>query len=292
MSKRAALLLTAGLLGATAASAAPITVRIGFNPTQNSDLLQPAAKAIASFIEDQFQGTVNVEVFVPTDYRGLIEAMRAGKLDFAFYPPDGYVLAHKDAGAEVLLKSVRNGSPYYWASVVVRKDSGINSLADLEGKNMAWIDPNSASGYTFPRAAIVQKGINPDKFFGKQTYAGKHDAADLAVFNKSVDAIATFANDAKGATGSWTQYLKPDQAAQLKSVFVTKAIPGDTFAVSAQFNKKYPNLARGIAAAMKQIKAPKSLLLKNLYTIDYMVNAKDSDYDVVRDTRKVLGLDK
>ena len=43
---------------------------------------------------------------------------------------------------------------------------------------------------------------------------------------------------------------------------------------------------------MKQIKAPGSLLLKNLYTIDYMVYAKDSDYDVVRDTRKALGLDK
>ena len=283
--------LALALLTGLSAAAAPIKVRIGYNPTQNSDQLSAATKAIANYIEDKFQGTVTVETFIPTDYRGLIEAMRAGKLDFAFFPPDGYVLAHQDAGADVLLKSVRNGGPYYWSAIVVRKDSGINSLADLEGKSMAWIDPNSASGYTFPRAALVQKGINPDKFFGKQVYAGKHDAAVLSVFNKSVDATATFANDDQNKSGSWTQFLKPDQAAQLKAIFYTKPIPGDTFAVAPQFEKKYPALTKGITAAIKSIKSPQSDLLKNLYTIDYMVPAKDGDYDVVRDTRKVLGLD-
>ncbi|GAA4009832.1 phosphate/phosphite/phosphonate ABC transporter substrate-binding protein [Deinococcus rubellus] len=283
---------TVGLLTLTSALAAPITVRVGFNPTQNSDQINAAAKAIGSYLEDKFGGTITVQTFVPTDYRGLIEAMRAGKLDFAFYPPDGYVLAHQDAGAQVLLKSVRNGSPFYWSAIVVRKDSGINKLADLEGKNIAWIDPNSAAGYTFPRAAIIQTGINPDKFFGKQVYAGKHDAAVLSVFNKSVDAAATFANDNKNISGSWTQYLKPDQASQLKAIFYTRPIPGDTFAVAPQFDKKYPALTKGIAAAIRSIKDPQSKLLMNLYTINYMMNAKDSDYDVVRDTRKVLGLDK
>lgn len=282
---------TAGLLTLTSALAAPITVRVGFNPTQNSDQINAAAKAIGSYLEDKFGGTITVQTFVPTDYRGLIEAMRAGKLDFAFYPPDGYVLAHQDAGAQVLLKSVRNGSPFYWSAIVVRKDSGINKLADLEGKNIAWIDPNSAAGYTFPRAALIQAGLNPDKFFGKQVYAGKHDAAVLSVFNKSVDAAATFANDNKNVSGSWTQYLKPDQASQLKAIFYTRPIPGDTFSVSPQFDKKYPALTKGIAAAIRSIKDPQSKLLMNLYTINYMVNAKDSDYDVVRDTRKVLGLD-
>ncbi len=33
-------------------------------------------------------------------------------------------------------------------------------------------------------------------------------------------------------------------------------------------------------------------LLKNLYRIDYMVPATDADYDVVREARKLLGLDK
>ncbi|GAB5602953.1 phosphate/phosphite/phosphonate ABC transporter substrate-binding protein [Thermus sp. FJN-A] len=271
---------------------APVKVRIGFNPTQNSDQLKAAAQAIADYIEKEFKGTVEVEIFVPTEYRGLIEAMKAGKLEFAFFPPDGYVLAHREAGAEVLLKSVRNGNPYYWSAIIVRRDSGMKRVEDLEGKTIAWVDPLSAAGYIFPRAALVSRGINPDTFFAKQVFAGKHDAAVLAVLNKSVDAAATFANDDKNKSGAWTQFLKPEEARQIVAIFYSKPIPGDTFSVSKEFLTRYSNLAKGIAAAIQRCQAPKCNLLQNLYRIDYMIPAKDSDYDVVREARRISGQDK
>lgn len=287
--KRYLLLLFAALGLSLAFAQTPVKVRIGFNPTQNSDQLRPAAQAIADYIEKEFKGTVEVEVFIPTEYRGLIEAMRGGNLDFAFFPPDGYVIAHQDVGAEVLLKSVRGNGPYYWSAIVVRKDSGIKNVRQLEGKTIAWVDKNSAAGYVFPRAALIAAGLDPDKLFSKQVFAGKHDSAVLAVLNKSVDAAATFANDDKNKSGAWTQFLKPEEAAQLTAIFYSKPIPGDTFSVSKQFLSKYPNLARGIAAAIQRIRTPKSKLLMDLYRIDYMIPAKDSDYDVVREARKVAG---
>ncbi|MCX8088614.1 MAG: phosphate/phosphite/phosphonate ABC transporter substrate-binding protein [Meiothermus ruber] len=267
----------------------PVKVRIGFNPTQNSDQLRPAAQAIADYLERRFQGAIEVEIFIPTEYRGLIEAMRGGNLDFAFFPPDGYVIANQDVGAQVLLKSVRGNSPYYWSAIVVRKDSGIKSVRDLEGKTIAWVDKNSAAGYVFPRAALVAEKLDPDKLFAKQTFAGRHDAAVLAVLNKSVDAAATFANDNRNKSGAWTQFLKPEEAAQLTAIFYSRPIPGDTFSVSKQFYSKYPTLSRGIAAALQGIKTPENKLLFNLYRIDYMIPAQDSDYDVVRQARKVAG---
>jgi phosphonate transport system substrate-binding protein len=286
--KRLVVLLA--LLGlALGLAQAPVKIRIGFNPTQNSDQLRPAAQAIADFIEKEFKGTVEVEIFIPTEYRGLIEAMRGGNLDFAFFPPDGYVIAHGDVGAEVLLKSVRGKSPYYWSAIIVRKDSGIKDAKGLEGKTIAWVDKNSAAGYVFPRAGLVTAGMDPDKLFSKSVFAGKHDSAVLAVLNKSVDAAATFANDDKNRSGAWTQFLKPEEAAQLTAIFYSKPIPGDTFSVSKQFLAKYPSLSKGIAAAIQRIRTPKSKLLLDLYRIDYMVVAKDGDYDVVRDARKVAG---
>ncbi len=287
---RKPLFFVLALLGLSLALAqAPIKVRIGFNPTQNSDQLRPAAQAIADYIEKEFKGTIEVEVFIPTEYRGLIEAMRGGNLDFAFFPPDGYVIAHQDVGAEVLLKSVRGNSPYYWSAIIVRKDSGIRRIEQLEGKTIAWVDKNSAAGYVFPRAALISRGINPDRFFSKQVFAGKHDAAVLAVLNRSVDAAATFANDDRNKSGAWTQFLKPEEAAQITAIFYTRPIPGDTFTVSKQFLTKYPNLTKGIAAAIRRIRTPESKLLFNLYRIDYMVPAKDSDYDVVREARRIAG---
>ncbi|HRN18703.1 MAG TPA: PhnD/SsuA/transferrin family substrate-binding protein, partial [Trueperaceae bacterium] len=87
-------ILAAAALLPVAAAQAPITVSIGFNPTQNSDLLTSAANGIASYIEAQLGGAVEVKVYIPTDYRGLIEAMGSGNLDFAFFPPDGFVVAN------------------------------------------------------------------------------------------------------------------------------------------------------------------------------------------------------
>ena len=185
-----------------------VNVRLGFNPTQNSDQLTASAQAIADYLEETFAGQIEVEVFLPTEYRGLIEAMRSGNLDFAFFPPDGYVIANREANAEVLLKSVRFGNPFYWSAIIVREDSGITDIAGLEDKTIAWVDPNSAAGYVFPRAEITLAGIEPDDFFSNQTFAGAHDAAVLSVLNGSVDAAATFANDAENISGAWTQFLE------------------------------------------------------------------------------------
>jgi phosphonate transport system substrate-binding protein len=294
MHRRITAALTALVLFGTlifASAQEPLTVRIGFNPTQNSDELTEAAEAIAEFLEADLGGTIEVEVFLPTDYRGLIEAMRGGNLDFAFFPPDGFVIAQREANAQVLLKSVRFGNPFYWSAIIVRKDSGIESLADLEGKDIAWTDPNSAAGYVFPRAEITLAGIDPDDFFANQTFAVQHDAVVLAVLNGSVDAAATFANDAENLSGAWTQFLDADQAAELTSIFYSRPIPGDTFSVSTDFANELPALTMRIASAIASIRAPDSDLLTNLYRIDYMVPADSTDYDVVRDARVVLGLD-
>lgn len=282
--------LIAGLL-AFGQAQSPVKVRVGFNPTQNSEQLTQAAQAIADFLENEFGGAVEIEVFLPTEYRGLIEAMRSGNLDFAFFPPDGYVIAHQEAGAEVLLKSVRFGNPFYWSAIIVRRDSGIETLAGLEDKTIAWIDPNSAAGYVFPRAEITLAGIEPDDFFANQVFANKHDAAVLSVLNGSVDAAATFANDDENVSGAWTQFLDPEQAQQIKAIFYSRPIPGDTFTVAPHFRERYPELVDQIAAAVATIKAPDSDLLTNLYRIDYMVPATDADYAVVREAREVLGLD-
>ncbi|MEZ4606154.1 MAG: PhnD/SsuA/transferrin family substrate-binding protein [Deinococcales bacterium] len=127
--------------------------------------------------------------------------------------------------------------------------------------------------------------------FSSSTFAGKHDAAVLAVLNGSVDAAATFANDDENISGAWTQFLGEDEAKQIHAIFYTRAIPGDTFSVSKTFAEAYPALTLRIAAAIASIRAPDNTLLTDLYRIDYMILAQDSDYDVVRDARQTLGLD-
>lgn len=286
--KKLLALLALGTLANTAMAAENCrVVNMGFNPAQDSNAVLTNGRAIATYLEKNVRG-IEVKTTVAQDYAALTEAMRSSKLDFAWLSPVSYVEAHDRADAQVLLKSVRGAGPYYWSAFVVRKDSGIKKLEDMRGKTIAWIDPNSAAGYTFPRAALVAKGVDPDKFFSKQTFAGKHDAAVLALVNGTVDVVATFSNNTKGDSGSWTQLLKPEQAALVTPVMYSKPIPGDTVSVRGAYAKECANIVTRIRAAL--IAMPNSQdgkdLLQKLYRIDKLVPAKDSDYNVVRDAMK------
>lgn len=287
MKKLLALLALGTLTGSAYAAENCRVINMGFNPAQDSNAVLTNGRAIAKYIEKNVRG-VEINTTVAQDYGALVEAMRSSKLDFAWLSPVSYVEAHDKAGAHVLLKSVRGAGPYYWSAFVVRKDSGIKKLEDLRGKNIAWIDPTSAAGYTFPRATLVAKGIDPDKFFSKQTFAGKHDSAVLSLVNGTVDVVATFSNNTKGDSGSWTQLLKPEQAALVTPVAYSKPIPGDTLSVRSAYHKECEAVTTRVRAAIANMGSnPEGkALLTNLYRIDKMIPAKDADYNIVRDAMK------
>jgi len=283
MKKLLLTLSVAALAGGAQAAENCRVINMGFNPAQDSAAVLTNGRAIAKYLESKIRG-VEVRTTVAQDYQALVEATRSGKLDFAWLSPVSYVEAHDQANAQVLLKSVRGAGPYYWSAFIVRKDSGIQTLEDMRGKSIAWIDPTSAAGHTFPRSTLVAKGIDPDKFFSKQTFAGKHDAAVLALQNGTVDVVATFSNNTKGNSGSWTQFLKPEQAANIAPVLYSKPIPGDTLSVRGDYQKACADVVTRVRSAIVGMKsdAEGKALLRKLYTIDAMIPAKDSDYNVVR----------
>ncbi|MDX1519348.1 MAG: PhnD/SsuA/transferrin family substrate-binding protein, partial [Gammaproteobacteria bacterium] len=72
-----------------------------------------------------------------------------------------FVLAEAEIGAVPLLAEVYRGSPWYTGRVFVRRDSGIETLADLRGRDIAFADPISESGYLFPLDLFVEAGLIP-----------------------------------------------------------------------------------------------------------------------------------
>ena len=88
---------------------------------------------------------------VATSYAAVIEAMGAGKVDIGWLATFSYVLAKDKYDVELLLIVQRFGSPFYRGQIMVRSDSGINSLKDLKGKSFAFVDPASTSGHLYPK---------------------------------------------------------------------------------------------------------------------------------------------
>jgi len=163
---------------------------MGLIPAENNEEMIEKFEPMRAYLEKQLGRPV--KVFTATDYAGVIEAMRQDRVDIAWFGPLSYVLAEQEADAEAFAVGVRtNGKSTYQSLFVVPGDSPIKSIQDLEGKNVSFVDPASTSGSLVPGYMVLQAtGKKPDEFFGKLTYAGSHDAAEMAVKNHTVDAAA------------------------------------------------------------------------------------------------------
>lgn len=182
--------LLQGRLEEPIASAQNRPLVMGLIPAENNEEMVRKFEPMRAYLEKKVGRPV--KVFTATDYAGVIEAMKKDRVDIAWFGPLSYVLAEREAGAEAFAVGVRkNGSSTYRSIFVVPGNSPAKSLKDLKGKNVAFVDPASTSGALVPTYMIKQaSGQMPQQFFGKLIYAGSHDAAELAVKNKTVDAAA------------------------------------------------------------------------------------------------------
>jgi phosphonate transport system substrate-binding protein len=91
--------------------------------------------------------------------------------------------------APVLAGACYAGRPIYYSDVIVRHDSPINCLEELEGRSWAYNEPASHSGHTITLYSLVQRGIRP-AFLGRVVEAGFHQRAIRLVATGAVDAAA------------------------------------------------------------------------------------------------------
>src|SRR2546427_86545 len=101
---------------------------------------------------------IPVRVTVASDYAAVIEALRNRTADLAFVHPVGYVLASREAKARIVARNLWHGKSTFTSRIYVRKDGGIKTLEDLRGKTMAFVDPSSSSGYTYPMVLLQMRG--------------------------------------------------------------------------------------------------------------------------------------
>jgi phosphonate transport system substrate-binding protein len=276
--------LRAASLAVLALSASQVWAKdkltIGLIPSEDSQAMIESSKQVL----DDLQAKIGMPVvpFVATDYNGIIEALRSGKLDVAYLGPFSYVLATSVADVEAFSVAVtkKTGQSAYKSVILARKDSGIHSLADLKGHTFAFLDPSSASGHLFPKAGLEQAGFAPDSLFKRVIFSGSHDASILAVENKKVDAAAVadriFASSvAKGV-------VKQDD---FEIVWSSKPIPESPMVWRKALD---PVLKKKVADALASIK---DVPWGDQGVLNGFQPTTDASYDVVRETAKVLDLD-
>ena len=151
---------------------------------------------------------VPVELFPASDYAGVMQGLLAGQLHQAGMGASGYAgvyLQDNDAVSPVLTTKNVDDSLGYYAVIVTRADSGLNSLEDLEGRTLAYADPNSTSGYLVPRAELERAGINDAEYFASTGFGGGHEQGVVAVLQGQYDAAATWSSMMGEASEGYTR---------------------------------------------------------------------------------------
>ncbi|WP_198947680.1 phosphonate ABC transporter substrate-binding protein [Haematobacter missouriensis] len=173
------------------------------------------------------QTGLEVKPFFASDYAGIIEGMRFGKVQMAWYGNKSAMEAVDRADGEVFVQSVAvTGEPGYWSVIIVPADSKVQSLDDLlacdKSMNFGLGDPNSTSGYLVPMTFVfAQRGIDPKTCFRNVTNAN-HESNAMAVANKQVDAAAN--NTENMALIAQNQ---PAAFAKIREIWRSPLIPSD-----------------------------------------------------------------
>jgi len=256
-----------------------------FIPQENPEKLTSDLAVISEYLQGELG--FPVKGFVASDHAAAVEALRNGEADVAFVGALPYVLAHHLIGAEIILGEVYRGSSTYTGRIFVRKDSNITQLEDLRGKNIAFADPISESGYLYPldlfvQAGLLERGADPQTFFGAIYFAGGYQQALQAVASGYADAAAT------------SQYaellLSPEQLEQVTWMAESEPIPSHGVMVRQDLD---PARIEVFKKAMLKLNEPDyQYLLQYVLSPDGYLEVTNADYASTEELARQYGFIK
>ncbi|KPQ42914.1 MAG: ABC transporter, phosphonate, periplasmic substrate-binding protein, partial [Candidatus Methanoperedens nitroreducens] len=188
-------------------------ITIAILPTQQAEEIMPKAKELENFLESRVNA--DIDVYVPMSYSAVVESLRFGHAQVGLMSAWPIAASAKLAGTDVVLSEVREviidgektNQTYYYSYYVVMKNSSYTKLEDLRGKRAVYASLTSTSGYLFPVAKLVEKGLiskpaqgkeaDPREFFGTVATPGGYGPAWDTLKRGQAD-VGVIAGDVSG----------------------------------------------------------------------------------------------
>ncbi|MFP4508849.1 MAG: phosphate/phosphite/phosphonate ABC transporter substrate-binding protein [Spirochaetaceae bacterium] len=256
-----------------------------FVPSGDTQEIVAGGQAVADMIFEE-TGLV-VEASVATEYAGVIEALQSDppSAHMASLATFAYVVAADRGVAEAELVAVRFGRPFYDAQIIANADSGIETIADLDGKSFARPDPLSTSGWIIPSLSLRAVGVNPDTDLTEIVDAGGHTSVITAVYNGDVDAGASYVDARADVQDDF-----PDVMERVRVIEVSAPIPND----GVQFHPSLSGEMREqIIQALLDIADTEdgAAALNRAYQWEALNRLQDDFYDPFRQVLQSAGVD-
>jgi phosphonate transport system substrate-binding protein len=171
---------------ASAADSDPDLLKVALLPDENASELIKRNQPLKDYLESSLGR--EVELIVTTDYSSMIEAMRFGRIDLAYFGPLSYVMAKSKSDIEPFAAMIVDGKPTYRSILIANADSGVESYADIKGKKMVYGDRASTSSHLIPKTVLLESaGLKADRDY-EAHFVGSHDSVAMNVANGNADA--------------------------------------------------------------------------------------------------------
>jgi phosphonate transport system substrate-binding protein len=280
MSLRPLLIGTAlAILGATALSAE--TWSIAVTDVEGLERLQaewgPFKAALEAVTGETFD-------FYPVSSRtAAAEALRGESVDFVITGPAEYIVINTLTEATPLIGF---GRPDYRCAIIVRADSGLDSIEDLKGQTVAFGDIGSTSNMLCPMQLMADYGVDPVNEIERV-----HTARNIAHESlKAGDVAAIGINE-----GSWISSARDEDTSVPYGFFRVLArsgdLPNDMMMAGAHVPADVQAMIRDAIIANKTdvIAAIIAHEENDKYLGMDLVTIEDANYDIVRSMYTTAG---
>lgn len=258
-------------------------------PTEAINEWQPTVDYLASRLSGM--GINAGEMKIARDSKTLGQWMAAGEVDLvrdSFYP--AMIVSERSGAVPLAVRS--KGKPPKHAVFFVRAEADVESLSDLVGRNIAFAEADSTSGFMLPLVHLRQKGfeaseqpnpeaeVNPDEI--GYVFAGDDDVVATWVFEGRVIA---------GAVDNRTfEEFEAENPGKLRALSETESISADNIVlIREDMDPEVASVIKGVLLDMKNTEEGRSIL-KSTGTLSFDEFAREAaaDWDKAREQYLII----
>lgn len=163
------------------------SIKVGIVPFKTDEKVMSTYEPIMKALASDLGATAKVNLVESSD---LAYYLNKGQYDIGVFTVFPYLKQKHDfPNLEVIGTHQINDSDVFQGSILVNKESNVNSVQDLKGKKILFVKPTSTSGFKYPKGILTEYDIDIESEIDYD-FAGGHVEAIQALKDKECDAIA------------------------------------------------------------------------------------------------------
>lgn len=208
-----------------------------------------------------------VILVLSSNMKDAVDKVAKGEVDLAYLTPVAYIQSHEQGNTRLIAKTITNKKASFQLMIVVRDDSSIQDVKDLEGKSFAFGD----KGALLQRAVVVGAKMPLEKF-GSYKFLGTYDNIVRGVLNRDYDA---------GILKDTKAFKWEDKG--IRILYSSPDLPPYNITASGHLDDQVVKQLRDAFLGLDATQPEQRVVIKTLSEkYDGFSIATDEEYDVIR----------